>query len=101
MGDCDFPYNFTQLALPLMRVPRERTTAVALHVARYSKRTEPQEGRHDLVKDAVRVKTLAKGKKIIEQLGEASLYGRGFHGRLTANGTRFTRHGLTAAHPTL
>ena len=76
-------------------------STVALHVARYSQRTEQQEGRHDLVKDAVRVKTTAKGKRVIEQLGEASFYGTGFHGRPTASGTRFNRHGLTAAHPTL
>ena len=79
----------------------DRTTAVALHVASYSKRTEQQEGRHDLVKDAVRTKTTVNGKKVIEQVGEASFYGTGFHGRLTASGTRFNRHGLTAAHPTL
>jgi rare lipoprotein A len=30
--------------------------------------------------------------------GQASYYGEGFHGRLTANGERFNRHGLTAAH---
>ena len=81
--------------------PLERTTAVALQVARYSQRTEKQEGRHDLVKDAVRTKTTARGKKIIEQVGEASFYGKGFHGRPTASGKRFNRHGLTAAHPTL
>ena len=79
----------------------DRTTAVALQVASYSKRTEQQEGRHDLVKDSVRTKTTATGKNIIEQVGEASFYGQGFHGRLTASGKRFNRHGLTAAHPTL
>jgi rare lipoprotein A (peptidoglycan hydrolase) len=81
--------------------PRDTITAVALHVAEYSRRTEQREGRHDLVKDAVRVKTTGNGKKVIEQVGEASFYGKGFHGRLTASGTRFNRHGLTAAHPTL
>jgi rare lipoprotein A len=81
--------------------PLDSTTAVALQVARYSKRMEKQEGRHDLVKDSVRTKTMAKGKKIIEQVGEASFYGKGFHGRPTASGKRFNRHGLTAAHPTL
>jgi rare lipoprotein A (peptidoglycan hydrolase) len=79
----------------------DRTTAVAIQVARYSRRAEQQEGRHDLVKDSVRTKTTTTGKTIIEQIGEASFYGQGFHGRLTANGTRFNRHGLTAAHPTL
>jgi rare lipoprotein A len=31
----------------------------------------------------------------------ASWYGPGFHGRLTANGERFNRNALTAAHRTL
>jgi len=70
-------------------------------MARYSQRTEKEEGCHDLVKDAVRVKTTANGKRIIEQVGETSFYGRGFHGQPTASGTRFNRYGLTAAHPTL
>nr|WP_087739810.1 septal ring lytic transglycosylase RlpA family protein [Paraburkholderia piptadeniae] len=35
------------------------------------------------------------------QLGRASWYGRGFHGRKTANGERFDMHALTAAHRTL
>lgn len=33
--------------------------------------------------------------------GIASFYGRGFHGRLTASGTRFSRHAMTAASKTL
>lgn len=33
--------------------------------------------------------------------GEASWYGPGFHGRLTANGERFDKEALTAAHPSL
>lgn len=33
--------------------------------------------------------------------GDASWYGPGFHGRLTANGERFNAHGLTAAHRSL
>lgn len=33
--------------------------------------------------------------------GEASWYGPGFHGRLTANGERYNQYGLTAAHPSL
>ncbi|MBP0594557.1 septal ring lytic transglycosylase RlpA family protein [Paraburkholderia sp. LEh10] len=36
-----------------------------------------------------------------QQLGRASWYGRGFHGRKTANGERFDMHALTAAHRTL
>ncbi len=35
------------------------------------------------------------------QSGRASWYGKGFHGRRTANGERFNMHALTAAHRTL
>jgi len=35
------------------------------------------------------------------QCGMASFYGPGFHGNLTANGERFNRWGLTAAHRSL
>jgi rare lipoprotein A len=35
------------------------------------------------------------------QIGEASWYGPGFHGRRTANGERYDQDGLTAAHRTL
>lgn len=35
------------------------------------------------------------------QSGEASWYGPGFHGRLTASGERFNTNDLTAAHRTL
>ncbi len=36
-----------------------------------------------------------------EQRGEASWYGKGFHGRRTANGERFDMAAMTAAHPSL
>ncbi|SDV48619.1 septal ring lytic transglycosylase RlpA family protein [Chitinasiproducens palmae] len=36
-----------------------------------------------------------------EQTGKASWYGRGFHGRMTANGERFDMYALTAAHRSL
>ncbi len=36
-----------------------------------------------------------------EQRGTASWYGKGFHGRKTANGERFDMHSMTAAHPSL
>ena len=35
------------------------------------------------------------------QRGRASWYAHRFHGRRTASGERYNRHGLTAAHPTL
>lgn len=36
-----------------------------------------------------------------EELGYASYYGPGFHGRLTANGETFDQHAMTAAHKML
>jgi len=35
------------------------------------------------------------------QVGQASWYGPGFHGKKTASGTRFNQHALTAAHRNL
>jgi rare lipoprotein A len=36
-----------------------------------------------------------------QQVGKASWYGPGFHGKKTASGQRFNQHALTAAHPRL
>jgi len=36
-----------------------------------------------------------------DEVGMASWYGPGFHGKTTANGERFDQNALTAAHPTL
>ena len=36
-----------------------------------------------------------------DEVGTASWYGPGFHGRSTANGEKFDQHGMTAAHRTL
>lgn len=35
------------------------------------------------------------------QIGDASWYGPKFHGNITANGERYNKYALTAAHPTL
>jgi rare lipoprotein A len=75
--------------------------AVAAAVAKHAKRTEKLEGRHYLIKDSARTKTMAKGEKIIEQMGEASLYGKGLHGHKTGDGKTFGPRELTATHPTL
>jgi rare lipoprotein A len=53
------------------------------------------------VKDRVEVKVDAKDEAVIEQVGEASWYGKGFHREKTASGEKFDQHDLTAAHPTL
>jgi rare lipoprotein A len=59
---------------------------------------------------AVQGSSLADAKPLTEdgtdvsdfhQIGRASWYGRGFHGRRTANGERYDMHALTAAHRTL
>jgi rare lipoprotein A len=36
-----------------------------------------------------------------DTIGTASYYGKGFHGRVAANGERFNMHALTAAHRSL
>jgi rare lipoprotein A (peptidoglycan hydrolase) len=74
---------------------------VAEKVKQKAERTERAEGRQDLVKDLVIVRVGDAGQAVIEQHGEASYYGPGFHGRKTANGETFDQNQLTAAHPTL
>jgi len=79
---------------------RTRTEAAAAAAERKAEATEPAEGRQNLVDDAVDVK-LERGKPVIEQTGEASYYGKRFHGRRTASGERYDAQRATAAHPTL
>lgn len=74
---------------------------VAENVKQKAQATEKAEGSQDLVKDKVSVKKSADGKPVIEQTGEASSYGQGFHGKTTASGEKFDKNNLTAAHPTL
>lgn len=78
-----------------------RAQQIAAEAEAKAQRTEKAEGRQNLVKDGVKVKTDSQGKSIVEQTGEASWYGRYHHGRKTANGERFDQNELTAAHPTL
>jgi len=74
---------------------------IAEKVERKAKVTEKSEGRQDLVKDKVTVKANDSGQAIVEQVGEASFYGSGFHGKKTAAGEKFNQNDKTAAHPTL
>ena len=74
---------------------------IAEKVKRKAERSEKAEGRQDLVKDKVTVQQDDKGKPIVEQIGEASFYGSGFHGKKTATGEKFNQNDKTAAHPTL
>jgi rare lipoprotein A (peptidoglycan hydrolase) len=79
----------------------KKAEAIAEKVEKKANQTEKVEGKNDLVKDTVKVKTDAKGEPVVEQVGEASWYGKGFHGKKTASGEKFNQHDLTAAHPTL
>lgn len=84
--------------------PREATQQaekIAEKVKRKAERSEKAEGSQDLVKDTVTVKSGENGQPIVEQFGEASYYGPGFHGKKTATGEKFDQNDLTAAHPTL
>jgi rare lipoprotein A len=79
----------------------QEAKAIAQKVKRQAKNSEKAEGSQDLVKDKVTVKKDDKGQTIVEQIGEASYYGQGFHGKKTANGDKFDQNDRTAAHPTL
>ena len=80
----------------------ERAAQEMAHVvAARAKVSEKAEGRQDLVKDDVTVKTDGSGTPIVEQKGEASWYGKRHHGRKTASGKPFDQNAMTAAHPTL
>jgi rare lipoprotein A len=79
----------------------EKAEKIAEKVKQKSRATEKAEGKQDLVKDSVTVTKSANGDPVIEQTGEASNYGRGFHGKTTANGEKFNKNDLTAASPAL
>jgi rare lipoprotein A (peptidoglycan hydrolase) len=80
---------------------KQRAEEIAEKVEKKAKHTEKSEGKQNLVKDEVKVKTDAQGEPVVEQHGEASYYGKGFHGKETASGETFNQHNQTAAHPTL
>jgi len=62
----------------------QNTEKVAENVKQKAQAAEKAEGSQDLVKDKVSVKQSAGGKPVIEQTGEASSYGQGFHGKTPA-----------------
>jgi rare lipoprotein A (peptidoglycan hydrolase) len=74
---------------------------IAEKVRRKAESTEKSEGSQDKVKDEVTITTGDDGQPVVEQVGEASFYGDGFHGKKTASGERFDENDLTAAHPSL
>ncbi len=90
-----------KLPVPRSAPAFRRAAAIAAKVQAHARRTEKAEGKQDLVKDSVAVKSGPGGAPVIEQRGEASYYGRRFRGRKTASGRPFQPRGLTAAHPTL
>ena len=81
--------------------PEQEAKAIAEKVKRKAEQTEKAEGSQDLVKDKVTVSQDDKGQPVVEQVGEASFYGPGFHGKKTATGEIFDQNDKTAAHPTL
>jgi rare lipoprotein A (peptidoglycan hydrolase) len=83
------------------KVTTSEAEKIAETVRQKAERTENAEGRQDLVKDKVTVKQGDHGKPVVEQVGEASFYGPGFHGKKTATGEKFDQNEMTAAHPTL
>jgi rare lipoprotein A (peptidoglycan hydrolase) len=80
---------------------KQKAEKIAEKVRRKAEHSEKAEGSQDLVKDKVEVKTDGNGQPVVEQVGEASFYGPGFHGKKTATGEKFDQSDLTAAHPTL
>jgi rare lipoprotein A (peptidoglycan hydrolase) len=80
---------------------KQKAEVIAEKVKKKANQTQKREGKNDLVKDEVKVKTDAKGEPVVEQVGEASWYGKDFQGKKTASGETFDQHDLTAAHPTL
>ena len=79
----------------------KKAEQVAETVRQTAQVSDKAEGSQDLVKDKVSLKKTAKGESVIEQTGEASSYGQRFQGKTTANGEKFDKNDLTAAHPTL
>ena len=79
----------------------EEAEKIAEKVRRKAEISQKAEGSQDMVKDKVTVKTGESGEPVVEQVGEASFYGPGFHGKKTASGEKFDQNDLTAAHPTL
>jgi len=62
-------------------------------------RTYPLSGKSYVI-NGKRYHILASARGYVQE-GEASWYGRNFHGKKTANGEAYNMYGLTAAHKTL
>jgi rare lipoprotein A len=95
------PLTFTGLLFAAEKDANSDAKKLAEKVKQKAQSSEKAEGTQNLVKDKVTVKTGNNGEPIVEQLGEASFYGQGFHGKKTATGEKFDQNQPTAAHPTL
>ncbi len=95
------PLVFDGQAFGAEQPAKKEAEKIAEKVKRKAEHSEKAEGSQDLVKDKVTVKTGDDGQPVVEQVGEASFYGPGFHGKKTATGEKFDQNDLTAAHPTL
>ena len=100
-GGSKAPPERAVLAPPAESTAPPEAEAIKRKIEEHARKTEKAEGKRNLVKDEVKVKPDASGGAVVEQKGEASYYGKGFHGRKTASGTRFDAGARTAAHPTL
>ena len=92
---------FTGYVSSAEKTVAQEAKKIAEKVKRKAELSEKAEGRQNLVKDKVTVKPGDNGQPIVEQVGEASFYGPGFHGKKTATGEKFDQNKNTAAHPTL
>jgi rare lipoprotein A len=97
------PEKEANATLPVAPDPQalHKAEQVAEKVRQKARHTEKAEGKQDLVKDKVSVKTTPDGEPVIEQTGEASRYAKNFQGKKTANGEKFDQKKRTAAHPAL
>ena len=100
-GGSKAPPERATLAPPPQPAAPPEADAAARKIEEHTRKTEKAEGKQNRVKDAVQVKPDGTGGAVVEQKGEASYYGKRFHGRKTASGEKFDANGRTAAHPTL
>ncbi|MBX7496455.1 septal ring lytic transglycosylase RlpA family protein [Qipengyuania sp. 6B39] len=101
---------FTALvALPATAGHTEERTASALEVASFDRSfvayeslpPQPEPAAHVVDLDTIEPPVEAQPATTAIEGGNASYYGRKFHGRRTASGEAFDMHAMTAAHRTL
>jgi rare lipoprotein A (peptidoglycan hydrolase) len=101
---CMQKYQYSAVRRQSKRIARQAKARLpGLHVARTGRPVPKGGGTYRVGKPYViagRTYTPQKEPNYRAE-GEASWYGKEFHGRLTANGEIFDVHALSAAHPTL